>query len=112
MYVCTAKATGVGVMQATGFGYEHDDCWSKNLDLFREFTDVTQGVRRLGAAAVDMCHVAIGLLPSLNPIRVLAGLGFQVPSLSSIRVSGFMCHVAIGLSPSLSPVMVSFVTWP
>ena len=28
--------------------------------LFKSFTDKTQGVRRLGAAAVDLCHVAAG----------------------------------------------------
>lgn len=46
--------------QVTGFGYEHDECWSTNMDLFKEFTHVTQGVRRLGSAAIDMCHVASG----------------------------------------------------
>lgn len=47
----------------TGFGYEHDECWAANIELFKHFTDVTQGVRRLGSAAVDMCHVASGALP-------------------------------------------------
>jgi myo-inositol-1(or 4)-monophosphatase len=46
--------------QVTGFGYEHDEAWSANLELFKELTDETQGVRRLGAAAVDLCHVALG----------------------------------------------------
>ena len=44
----------------TGFGYEHGSNWEKNMRLFQEFTDITQGVRRLGAAAVDLCHVACG----------------------------------------------------
>ena len=44
----------------TGFGYEHGENWEKNMGLFRHFTDITQGVRRLGAAAIDMCHVACG----------------------------------------------------
>ena len=44
----------------TGFGYEHDEKWSANIELFKQFTDITQGVRRLGAAAIDMCHVASG----------------------------------------------------
>ena len=46
----------------TGFGYEHDEAWAANLELFKDFTDVSRGVRRLGAAAVDLCHVAIGAL--------------------------------------------------
>ena len=44
----------------TGFGYEHGEKWSANIELFKQFTDITQGVRRLGAAAIDMCHVASG----------------------------------------------------
>ena len=44
----------------TGFGYEHGIKWSTNMELFKRFTDDTQGVRRLGAAAIDLCHVACG----------------------------------------------------
>jgi len=44
----------------TGFGYEHGEKWSANMELFKHFTGVTQGVRRLGAAAIDLCHVASG----------------------------------------------------
>ena len=47
-------------VQVTGFGYEHDEAWAANLELFKHFTDVSRGVRRLGAAAVDLCHVALG----------------------------------------------------
>lgn len=44
----------------TGFGYEHDEPWLANMELFKEFTDITRGVRRLGSAAIDICHVASG----------------------------------------------------
>ena len=44
----------------TGFGYEHGEKWKANMNLFKHFTDMTQGVRRLGAASVDLCHVASG----------------------------------------------------
>ena len=69
---------------ATGFGYDHgahqhawnltergtlDDWrapagadWEANMGLWRAFTDECQGVRRLGAASVDFCHVALGVL--------------------------------------------------
>lgn len=47
-------------MQVTGFGYEHDEAWAANMELFKELTDVSRGVRRLGAAAIDLCHVALG----------------------------------------------------
>ncbi|KNA14184.1 hypothetical protein SOVF_109920 [Spinacia oleracea] len=63
----------------TGFGYEHDDAWITNINLFKEFTDISRGVRRLGAAAVDMCHVAIGVADSyweyrLKPWDMAAGV--------------------------------------
>ncbi|VVA93190.1 unnamed protein product [Arabis nemorensis] len=37
---------------------------STNMELFKEFTDVSRGVQSLGAAAVDMCHVALGIAES------------------------------------------------
>ncbi|OVA12398.1 Inositol monophosphatase [Macleaya cordata] len=63
----------------TGFGYEHDDAWTTNINLFKEFTDVSRGVRRLGAAAVDMCHVALGIVEAyweyrLKPWDMAAGV--------------------------------------
>jgi myo-inositol-1(or 4)-monophosphatase len=47
---------------ATGFGYDHGDDWEANMLLWRAFTDECQGVRRLGAASVDLCHCALGVL--------------------------------------------------
>ncbi|MFH1524758.1 MAG: inositol monophosphatase family protein [Chloroflexota bacterium] len=44
----------------TGFPY---DTWStsqNNLDNFSRFAKMTQGVRRLGSAALDLCYVAAG----------------------------------------------------
>ncbi|KAL9239425.1 hypothetical protein vseg_013749 [Gypsophila vaccaria] len=63
----------------TGFGYEHDEAWLTNINLFKEFTDVSRGVRRLGAAAVDMCHVALGIVDAyweyrLKPWDMAAGV--------------------------------------
>ncbi|XP_050232362.1 phosphatase IMPL1, chloroplastic [Mercurialis annua] len=63
----------------TGFGYEHDDAWATNIELFKEYTDVSRGVRRLGAAAVDMCHVALGIVEAyweyrLKPWDMAAGV--------------------------------------
>ncbi|KAK9819934.1 hypothetical protein WJX72_004094 [[Myrmecia] bisecta] len=63
----------------TGFGYEHDAAWATNIELFKHFTDKSQGVRRLGAAAVDLCHVACGLVDaywefSIKPWDVTAGV--------------------------------------
>jgi myo-inositol-1(or 4)-monophosphatase len=46
----------------TGFGYKHGEKWEANMGLFKFFVDRTQGVRRLGAAAIDLCHVAAGFV--------------------------------------------------
>ncbi len=56
----------------TGFGYEHDEAWAANLELFKHFTDVSRGVRRLGAAAVDLCHVALGEVSHLTRLHANA----------------------------------------
>lgn len=55
-------------LQVTGFGYEHDEAWSANMEIFKELTDVSRGVRRLGAAAIDLCHVALGIQHITNPL--------------------------------------------
>jgi len=63
----------------TGFDYKHGDLWERNMILFKRFTDLTQGVRRLGAAAVDLCHVASGKVDgfwefNLHPWDSAAGI--------------------------------------
>lgn len=62
----------------TGFPY---DAWTTehdNLEFFGRFTRMTQGVRRLGSAALDLCYVAAGRFDgywelSLNPWDLAAG---------------------------------------
>jgi len=63
----------------TGFGYDHENNWNTNMELFKHFTDITQGVRRLGAASVDICHVACGKVDGfweydLKPWDTAAGI--------------------------------------
>ncbi len=63
----------------TGFGYVHDEKWRNNMKLFQHFTDITQGVRRLGSASVDLCHVARGYVDGfweydLHPWDTAAGI--------------------------------------
>jgi len=67
------------VVKVTGFGYDHGAAWAENFRLFKHFTDVTLGVRRLGSAAVDLCHVALGISDAywefnLKPWDVAAGV--------------------------------------
>jgi len=62
----------------TGFPY---DTWStphNNLENFGRFARLTQGVRRMGSAALDMCYVAAGRFDgywelSLHPWDLAAG---------------------------------------
>ncbi|UPQ97832.1 inositol monophosphatase [Chloropicon primus] len=63
----------------TGFGYDHGEAWAMNMDFFKHFTDVSRGVRRLGAAAADLCQVALGVTEAyhefyLKPWDVCAGV--------------------------------------
>ena len=44
----------------TGFSYQHDSKWETNMKLFKNFTKISHGVRRIGSAAADLCYVASG----------------------------------------------------
>ncbi|MBI3306594.1 MAG: inositol monophosphatase [Candidatus Omnitrophica bacterium] len=44
----------------TGFPYDRREKIDEYLPLFRRFVIKTQGMRRLGAAALDLCYVACG----------------------------------------------------
>ncbi len=78
--ICVSKNTQLKrSLLVTGFGYEHGEKWEANMSLFKLFTDKTQGVRRLGAAAVDLCHVACGMVDGfwefdLHPWDTAAGI--------------------------------------
>ena len=48
------------------------------MKLIKHFTNITQGVRRLGAASVDLCHLASGVVDGfwefdLKPWDISAG---------------------------------------
>ena len=62
----------------TGFPYIHDDRWEKCFEQFKDLYGRTQGIRRLGAAALDLCFVAMGRFDGfwefgLQPWDVCAG---------------------------------------
>jgi len=63
---------------ATGFPYLHDSRYDLSFEIFKEFYDITRGLRRLGAAALDLCFVAMGRFDGfyeyeLNPWDTCAG---------------------------------------
>jgi myo-inositol-1(or 4)-monophosphatase len=62
----------------TGFPYNTWTAKVNNLEYFGRFARQTQGVRRLGSAALDICYVAAGRFDgfwelSLQPWDVAAG---------------------------------------
>ena len=64
---------------ATGFSYNHDILWENNMKIFKELTRRSQGVRRFGSAAMDLCYVAEGKLDGfwefgLKPWDTAAGI--------------------------------------
>jgi myo-inositol-1(or 4)-monophosphatase len=58
------KATSVGELErallVTGFAYDVWHSEFNNFDNFVNFAKMSQGVRRLGSAALDLCYVAAG----------------------------------------------------
>jgi len=63
---------------ATGFPYLHDKKYDLSFELFKDFYDRTQGLRRLGSAALDLCFVAMGRFDgfyeyNLEPWDICAG---------------------------------------
>ena len=51
----------IRALLVTGFPYDRAEIGAA-VELFGRLTQLTQGVRRLGAAALDLCYVAAGRL--------------------------------------------------
>ncbi|HEY5573111.1 MAG TPA: inositol monophosphatase family protein [Anaerolineales bacterium] len=56
----------------TGFPYDIRTNPENNLDNFARFSLLTQGVRRLGSAALDLCYVAAGRFDGFWEMRLNA----------------------------------------
>lgn len=76
------RVSGVDDLQrsllVTGFPYDVWNTEFDNFDNFVKFAKLTQGVRRLGSAALDLCYVAAGRFDgfwelALKPWDVAAG---------------------------------------
>lgn len=75
----SAVDTLAQALTVTGFSYDNWTNPDNNIDHFAHFLSRTQGVRRLGSAALDLCYVAAGQLDvywerNTNPWDVQAGL--------------------------------------
>ncbi len=55
---------------ATGFPYQHDNAWHQSFELLHDIHHRVQGIRRLGAAALDFCFVADGRLDGYYEFRL------------------------------------------
>ncbi len=67
-----------GALLVTGFAYDIRVSKQNNLDHFANFALRAQGMRRMGAAAIDLCYVACGRFDGfwelkLNPWDTAAG---------------------------------------
>jgi len=75
---CTSSDTLSESLLVTGFPYLHDNKYNISFEIFKKFYDKTRGVRRLGAASLDLCFVAMGRFDgyyeySLKPWDICAG---------------------------------------
>ncbi len=75
--VSTTKELGRSLL-ATGFSYFNDDYFQLNMELWASIYGKTQGLRRAGAAAIDLAWLACGRLDglwefSLKPWDIAAG---------------------------------------
>jgi myo-inositol-1(or 4)-monophosphatase len=114
----------------TGFAYDRRETPDNNYAEFCHFTHLTQGVRRGGAASIDLAYVACGRLDGywergLSPWDIAAGIvlvqeaGGQVSAydrapidLSSGRILATNTHLHEALSTELLKVKPLTVKFP
>ena len=75
---CSTCTTLTDSLLATGFPYLHDKKYDTSFEIFKRFYDTSRGIRRLGAASLDLCFVAMGRFDGfyefgLKPWDICAG---------------------------------------
>ncbi len=68
--LCSKAAALENSLLVTGFPYDIRTNHRTNLDEFAKFALQSQGVRRLGSAALDLCYVAAGRFDGYWEIRL------------------------------------------
>jgi myo-inositol-1(or 4)-monophosphatase len=84
----------IRALLATGFPYDRDEMPAA-LELFGRFAVRTQGMRRLGSAALDLCYVAAGRLDGYYERGVKAwdiAAGTLILSEAGGRVTNYAGH--------------------
>ena len=96
---------------------------NNNLEYFRRLSLQTQGVRRFGSAALDLCYVASGRLDGFWEIRIsshdIAAGALIVQEAGGVvsRIDGrpdylrSPCNV-LAANPSIHPLMVQVLREP
>ena len=77
IYVTSSNTLGKCLL-VTGFPYKHNLKYDLLFKIFKDFYDRTRGLRRLGAASLDLCFVAMGRFDGfyeygLKPWDICAG---------------------------------------
>ncbi len=101
----------------TGFPYDIQTTSKNNLDNFNHFARRTQGVRRLGSAAIDLCYVAAGRFDGywelgIKPWDIAAGLlivqeaGGTVTDLAGGEDYFKPPHALIAATPAIHPLIL------
>jgi len=76
----------------TGFAYDIRRTSENNLDHFKNFALRTQGVRRLGSAALDLCYVAAGRFDGFWELKLLpwdTAAGFLIADEAGATITDF-----------------------
>lgn len=105
----------------TGFPYDIRRSPANNLDYFGKFAVLSQGVRRLGSAALDLCYVAAGRFDgywelSLKPWDVAAGAliareaGAVVTSLSGAETLLAPPYSVLAANPGIHAAMAAILS--
>jgi len=109
----TKNETFSSSLLATGFPYYNFEKLEKYINVFRELTQVSHGIRRIGSAAVDMAYVACGRFDgffeyNLNSYDIAAGVilvreaGGQVTNFSGTE-EVFESRELIAGNPFIAP---------
>jgi len=104
----------------TGFPYDTWESVENNLNHFARFTMRSQGVRRLGSAALDLCYVAAGRLDGFWEIRInswdIAAGGLLVEEAGGIvtKIDGAPDYLSppcsiLAANPALYPQMLELL---
>ena len=101
----------------TGFPYDIRTHPENNLDLYARFTLLSQGVRRFGSAALDLCYIADGRVDGYWEIRInswdiaAGGLIAQEAGATVTKVFGEMDYLTppcsiLAANPYIHPEML------